>query len=56
MECIEGRSLGESIPKEGMPLDRLLNIAIPLADAVSAAHQAGITHTGSGARRQGLRP
>src|SRR3984893_14829162 len=44
MECIEGRSLGELIPKGGMPLDRLLTIAIPLADAISTAHQAGITH------------
>jgi TolB-like protein/Tfp pilus assembly protein PilF/predicted Ser/Thr protein kinase len=44
MECIEGRSLGELIPKEGMPVNRLLDIAIPLADAISAAHQTGITH------------
>src|SRR5712692_5844391 len=27
-----------------MPLDRMLTIAIPLADAISAAHQTGITH------------
>jgi serine/threonine protein kinase/Tfp pilus assembly protein PilF len=44
MEFIEGRPLSELIPKHGMPLDRLLNIAIPLADAISAAHQSGITH------------
>jgi len=44
MELLEGRSLNELIATEGMPLDRLLKIIIPLADAVSAAHQAGITH------------
>jgi serine/threonine protein kinase len=44
MELVEGHSLGESIPKGGMPLDRLLKIAIPVADAVAAAHQKGITH------------
>ena len=27
-----------------MPLDRLLKVAIPVADAVTAAHQKGITH------------
>jgi eukaryotic-like serine/threonine-protein kinase len=44
MELLEGRSLNELIPTDGMPLDRLLTIVIPLADAISAAHQAGITH------------
>lgn len=32
------------IPKPGLPIDRLLKLAIPLADAVSAAHERGITH------------
>jgi serine/threonine protein kinase len=44
MELVEGHSLGDAIPKGGMPLDRLLKIAIPVADAVAAAHQKGITH------------
>jgi serine/threonine protein kinase/Tfp pilus assembly protein PilF len=44
MELVEGTSLSDLIPKDGLPLDRLLNIAIPLADAISAAHQTGITH------------
>jgi serine/threonine protein kinase/tetratricopeptide (TPR) repeat protein len=44
MELIEGRSLCDLIPKGGMPLDRLLKMAISLVDAVSAAHQIGITH------------
>jgi Tol biopolymer transport system component/tRNA A-37 threonylcarbamoyl transferase component Bud32 len=44
MELVEGRTLTELLPKGGFPLDRLLEIAIPLADAVSRAHRAGITH------------
>src|SRR6202022_1400055 len=38
MELVEGKSLTDLIPKDGLPLDRLLKIAIPLADALSAAH------------------
>ena len=44
MELVEGQSLAESIPRSGMPIDHLLRIAIPLVDAVAAAHQKGITH------------
>jgi Tol biopolymer transport system component/tRNA A-37 threonylcarbamoyl transferase component Bud32 len=44
MELVEGRTLGELIPATGLPLDRLLGLAIPLADAVAAAHDRGITH------------
>ena len=44
MELVEGRSLAEALPKGGLPLDRLLRIAIPVADAIAAAHQKGITH------------
>ena len=44
LELVEGSTLAEQIPKDGLPLDRLLSIAIPLADAVGAAHQRGITH------------
>src|SRR5262245_31091588 len=44
MECVEGKPLSDLIAPGGMPLDRLLGLAIPLADAVSAAHQKGITH------------
>jgi Tol biopolymer transport system component/predicted Ser/Thr protein kinase len=44
MEMVEGRPLSELIPAGGLPLDRLLKLAIALADAVSAAHQRGITH------------
>jgi Tol biopolymer transport system component len=44
MELVEGRPLSELIPRDGTPLDRLLNIAIPLASALSVAHGKGITH------------
>jgi eukaryotic-like serine/threonine-protein kinase len=44
MELVEGRTLWELIPKSGMPLGRLLEIAVPLADAIAAAHQKGVTH------------
>src|SRR5688572_16921524 len=44
MELVNGRPLSELIPRGGLPLDRLLKIAVPLADAVSAAHARGITH------------
>jgi len=44
MELVEGKTLAEEIPRGGWPLDRILRIAIPLADAVSAAHQRGITY------------
>ena len=44
MEYVDGKPLTDVIPRDGLPLDKLLAIAIPLADAVAAAHQAGITH------------
>ena len=44
LELVEGRTLDALIPPAGLPLERLLTYAIPLADAVGAAHQRGITH------------
>ena len=44
MELVEGRTLAEILPRKGFSTSRLLEIAIPLADAVSNAHRAGITH------------
>ncbi len=44
MELVSGRTLTEVIPRGGLPTDRLLAIAVPLMDAVSAAHARGITH------------
>jgi serine/threonine protein kinase/tetratricopeptide (TPR) repeat protein len=44
MELVEGETLDEFIPGEGFSLDRFFELAIPLADAVAAAHAKGITH------------
>ncbi len=44
MELVEGRRLSSLLPKGGFPLERIFDIAIPLADAVSSAHARGITH------------
>jgi adenylate cyclase len=44
MELLHGRPLSEGIPVGGLPLKRLLDIAIPIVDAVSAAHARGVVH------------
>ena len=44
MELVEGQTLAEVIPTGGLALGRLLDIAIPLADAVATAHERGIVH------------
>jgi serine/threonine protein kinase len=44
MELVSGQPLSELIPRGGLPLERLLVIAVPLMEAVSAAHARGITH------------
>ncbi len=44
MELVRGKTLSELQPKNGFALGKFLEIAIPLADAVAAAHQEGITH------------
>src|SRR2546426_3867998 len=44
MELVEGRPLSEIITTEGRPIQEILKLAIPLVDAVSAAHERGITH------------
>jgi len=44
MEYVEGKTLSRIIPREGLDPKRFLDLAIPIADAVSAAHESGITH------------
>ena len=44
MELVDGKTLDALIPAGGLPIDRLLPLAIPLADAVGAAHTQGIVH------------
>jgi serine/threonine protein kinase len=44
MEYVRGKSLDALIPRHGMRLGELLRIAIPVADALAAAHARGIIH------------
>ena len=44
MELVSGKTLSELIPKHGMPLGKFFEVAVPLADAVSAAHENGVIH------------
>jgi serine/threonine protein kinase/tetratricopeptide (TPR) repeat protein len=44
MELVDGRSLDDFITPGGLPLPRILDLAIPLADALAAAHQKGVVH------------
>src|SRR5688572_2945226 len=44
LELVDGQTLGDIIPADGLPLDRVLTLGIALADGVGAAHQRGITH------------
>ena len=44
MEFVKGKTLTELLPKRGFTISRFLELAIPLSDAVAAAHQEGITH------------
>jgi eukaryotic-like serine/threonine-protein kinase len=44
MELVGGRTLAEIVPRPGMPIARLLAIALQVADGLAAAHRAGIVH------------
>ncbi len=44
MELVEGQTLAERIPDEGLALAEFLNVAIPLSDALASAHGQGIVH------------
>jgi TolB-like protein/Tfp pilus assembly protein PilF/tRNA A-37 threonylcarbamoyl transferase component Bud32 len=44
MELVEGHTLSDVLPANGFAPDRIFQIAIPLADAMSSAHLKGITH------------
>ena len=44
MELVRGKTLAELLPKNGFSLAKFFDLATPLADAVSAAHDEGITH------------
>ena len=44
MECVEGKTLDQMIPRHGMRLKEALKVAVQIADALAAAHEAGIVH------------
>ena len=44
MELVEGHDLATVVTPGGLPLKRVLDLAIPLADALAAAHERHIVH------------
>lgn len=44
MELVEGQDLSQLIRPDGLPLGRILDLMIPLADALAAAHDRGVIH------------
>ena len=44
MERVDGQSLDQLLPPAGMPLWRVLDVALALAEALVAAHDKGIVH------------
>jgi serine/threonine protein kinase len=44
MELVDGKTLRNLVPEKGLPLRKILDISIPLVDAVGYAHKQGITH------------
>ena len=44
MELIPGGTIEADVAEQGLALDRLLEIAIPLAEAISFAHARGVIH------------
>jgi len=44
MEFVDGSTLAELTPPDGLPLSRFFELAQPIAVAVAAAHDQGITH------------
>jgi non-specific serine/threonine protein kinase len=44
MELVDGEPLEGLIPESGFPLGKFFDIAVPLADALAAAHDKGIVH------------
>jgi len=44
MELVEGQSLDHVMRQGGLPLPRVLELSIPLANALVAAHERGVVH------------
>jgi serine/threonine protein kinase/Tfp pilus assembly protein PilF len=44
MELVEGQNLASLVSSGGLPVPRVLDLAIPIADALVAAHERGVVH------------
>ncbi len=44
MEHVDGRILSDLVPDDGLPMAEFKKYAIPLVDALNAAHAQGVTH------------
>jgi len=44
MELVDGKSLDQMVPRDGLPLAQVLEISGPLTEALAAAHGRGIVH------------
>jgi len=44
MELVEGQTLSDLVAPGGLPLSRILDLSIPLTDALVAAHERGVIH------------
>ena len=44
MELVEGQTLADAIPAGGLRSPSFLELAVPIADAISSAHAKGIVH------------
>ncbi len=44
MELVDGQTLATLVTPGGLPLSRVLELSIPLADALVAAHERGVVH------------
>jgi serine/threonine protein kinase len=44
MELVEGQTLDRVVTPGGLPLSRVLDLAVPMADALVAAHEKGVVH------------
>src|SRR5271165_2395187 len=44
MELLEGQTLGEIMNRQAFPMDKLLPMAVQIADALESAHAKGIIH------------
>src|SRR5262245_103723 len=44
MELVEGQSLADLVIPSGLPITRVLDIAVGIAEALTAAHEKGVVH------------